>query len=126
MQQYIQRVPVTMLAPTDAAMKAIPAAYRQKLNSPKWATKFLQYHCLQQVWSYKSLGYWKNTSPYPTALGPPVWRMGDKKKVLFGTAKKTPANSRAQVIAADVSGKNLRLIIVQGINRALLHPLIFS
>lgn len=115
-----------MLAPTDAAMKAIPLAYRNKLKSPAVATKFVQYHCLQQLWPYKALGHWKLTSPYPTALGPPAWRMAHKTKVPFGTSKKTPPASQATIIRPDVSGTGLRLIVVEGINRALLHPLIFS
>lgn len=126
MQQYIRRVPVTMLAPTDTAMKALPAAYKKLLVQPKFATRFLQYHCLQQLWPYKALRYWSKTSPYPTAFGPFVWRMGSKTAAVFGVSKLTPVASRSTIIRPDVSGLKLRLIVVEGVNRALLHPSIFK
>lgn len=126
MEQYVQKVPVSIIACNDAAWRALPPKYQQQLRTNKvTARKFLQFHMIQQLWPYAAFLYWKNTSPYPTYLGPPAWRIADKKYVKFGNTKFAPVATQGVLVARDVSGLNLRLVVVQGMNRCLIPAGVF-
>ena len=131
--KYIQTFPVTVLVPTDNAFQAVNIKIKRQMTGQK-LVKLLQYNMILQKLPYTFLQYTSKGSQFSTVLGPPIRKTSAGQIQAPTTYKTIPpsftnaigAPTRTTVVDADVSGRNLLLIIMEGVNSVMLPPRVFQ